>query len=644
MSSAQPRTVESPDSVGPAVRLDGGAMEVVLGPEFELLDGAHAGELLARVELCEQAKVSGLVVRFCASPAPPLLDVERLDSFSSRGQAEAALGEAERLVARLRDTALRTVAVVERELRGPNLELALACQRVLVAPALRVGLDGATLGVVPALGGVGALVLRLGALGALEHLLHGQLIAGEVAAELGLVDGCLPVDALVGTARQWIRRPRLERLGVLRHWLRGHARLPPRGYPVDARSDVAQALHGLVRSAFWSRDPRRASDAAFRCFSRLVCGEQSAALRGLARVLEERAPSAGAPPRLALIGGGRVGSELARRSLLAGGVVRLMERDETGLLRGVRRVHEQLRRAGLDGVSLERAMGHMTHTAELTRLGSFEVVIEAIAEEAVVKRRLLEQVATHLLRSSSEATLVTTSSTQELSRLASGSVGRVPLVGLHLGLVDERAYVELVSGEPTATMTIGRVLSALGYRVVPVADVAPGLCLRLVTAFIVEALELGREGYALSDVDLAARNWGFELGPSQLLDRLGQRTFSDLVAVGFLRSSRRFPAPARLEALLEAQPRRRRWSRLATPVPVERLVLRLVEEARAALQEGVVARAELADLAAVWGMGFPAYRGGPLSYAARLGEQKVQRRLSRLATLHGPRFEPNVVL
>lgn len=640
------------ESVGPAVRLDADTMEVVLGPSFELLDGAHVGELMARLSLCEQAGVRGLVLRFCAAESPRLLDVDRLDRFVTPGQAEAALAEAESLLQRLAQTRLIWMAVVERDLGGANLELALASHRIFAARGLRIGLDGAALGVIPALGGVSRLVARLGAGAALAHLLRAERIPSDVAVELGLVDDVLPEDALMLAVRQWMRRPKLPRLKALRAWARARTDVTFGKAQVDARSDVALALKARVHDAQWalvrntlgsSASRRRLEDA--RCFARLTCGEQSGALRRLARVLDERAPRAGAPPRLALIGGGRVGVDLATRTLLSGGVLRLLDRDEKALLRGVRRVRDGMGRAGLEGPKLERAMGHMTHSAELSRLGRFDVVVEAIAEESVVKRRLLEQVAGRLISSGSpRSTLVTTSSTHELSRLTTGNVGKLALVGLHFGLLGDRPYAELVQGDPTGTRIIGSLLSGLGYRVVAVADVAPGLCLRLATAFIVEGLELSREGYSLSEVDQSARNWGFELGPSELLQRVGQRTFSDLVALGFDRAPRRFPAPARLEAILEAQPKARRWSRPGTPVPVERLVLRLVEEARAALQDGVVERPELADLAAVWGMGFPAYRGGPLSYAEHQGEQRVRRRLTRLAALHGPRFQPNVVL
>ena len=55
----------------------------------------------------------------------------------------------------------------------------------------------------------------------------------------------------------------------------------------------------------------------------------------------------------------------------------------------------------------------------------------------------------------------------------------------------------------------------------------------------------------------------------------------------------------------------------------ERLVQPFVDEARAALAEGIVADADLVDAGAIFGTGFAPFRGGPLHYAATLRERPV---------------------
>ena len=50
----------------------------------------------------------------------------------------------------------------------------------------------------------------------------------------------------------------------------------------------------------------------------------------------------------------------------------------------------------------------------------------------------------------------------------------------------------------------------------------------------------------------------------------------------------------------------------------ERLVQPFVDEARAALADGIVDDADLVDAGAIFGTGFAPFRGGPLHYAATL--------------------------
>jgi len=69
-----------------------------------------------------------------------------------------------------------------------------------------------------------------------------------------------------------------------------------------------------------------------------------------------------------------------------------------------------------------------------------------------------------------------------------------------------------------------------------------------------------------------------------------------------------------------------------------------VNEAARAVGEGVVHNPRDGDLAAIFGIGFPPFRGGPLRYADDLGAARVVADLERLADRHGPRFKPCEVL
>jgi 3-hydroxyacyl-CoA dehydrogenase/enoyl-CoA hydratase/3-hydroxybutyryl-CoA epimerase len=76
----------------------------------------------------------------------------------------------------------------------------------------------------------------------------------------------------------------------------------------------------------------------------------------------------------------------------------------------------------------------------------------------------------------------------------------------------------------------------------------------------------------------------------------------------------------------------------------ERLVLALVNEAARALGDGVIRTPRDGDIGAVFGIGFPPFRGGPFRLADAMGARVVVEKLERLRERHGDRFAPAPLL
>ena len=76
----------------------------------------------------------------------------------------------------------------------------------------------------------------------------------------------------------------------------------------------------------------------------------------------------------------------------------------------------------------------------------------------------------------------------------------------------------------------------------------------------------------------------------------------------------------------------------------DRLVYAMLNEAARALDDGVVRTPRDGDIAAVFGMGFPPFRGGPLRTLDRIGASAAVETLRRLEGTYGPRFAPAPVL
>jgi 3-hydroxyacyl-CoA dehydrogenase/enoyl-CoA hydratase/3-hydroxybutyryl-CoA epimerase len=68
------------------------------------------------------------------------------------------------------------------------------------------------------------------------------------------------------------------------------------------------------------------------------------------------------------------------------------------------------------------------------------------------------------------------------------------------------------------------------------------------------------------------------------------------------------------------------------------LILPLLNEAVAALHDGVVEDADLLDAGVIFGTGFAPFRGGPIQYIRETGADALLARLSALRSSHGERF------
>jgi 3-hydroxyacyl-CoA dehydrogenase/enoyl-CoA hydratase/3-hydroxybutyryl-CoA epimerase len=77
---------------------------------------------------------------------------------------------------------------------------------------------------------------------------------------------------------------------------------------------------------------------------------------------------------------------------------------------------------------------------------------------------------------------------------------------------------------------------------------------------------------------------------------------------------------------------------------IERLIVIQSIEAARCIEERIVRRPIDADVGALLGWGYPAFRGGPIGWIHTLGVAKFVAIAHRLAAAHGPRFTPPQLL
>jgi 3-hydroxyacyl-CoA dehydrogenase/enoyl-CoA hydratase/3-hydroxybutyryl-CoA epimerase len=286
-----------------------------------------------------------------------------------------------------------------------------------------------------------------------------------------------------------------------------------------------------------------------------------------------------------------------------------------------------------------------------------DVVIEAIIENAEAKRALYAKIEPRLMPG---ALLATNTSSIEIETLAAGLQDPGRLVGLHFfNPVAQMQLVEIVKGAGSHAEAVrNAVLFTRKLDKLPLpCKSAPGFVVnRILTPYINEALFALAEGVPAELIDRAGTRFGMPMGPIELADVVGLDVSLHVGRV--LAEAFRRPVPQLLLDKVEQRKLGRKsgegfyvWkdgkpvhapSNAAPPPDLEdRLILPMLNEAAAALREGVIEDAELLDAGAIFGTGFAPFRGGPLQYAKERGVEEVTARLDALAKRYGERFRPD---
>jgi len=304
-----------------------------------------------------------------------------------------------------------------------------------------------------------------------------------------------------------------------------------------------------------------------------------------------------------------------------------------------------------------------------------DLLIEAVVEDPALKREVLARGEAAV---TPEGIVATNTSTINLDDLAPALKRPARFLGMHFfHPAQSMPLVEVIPRAGT-TAEVAAAVVALVKRLKKTPIIAANregfVVNRLFIPYLKEAFWLLHEGAAAEQIDRAMTDFGFAMGPLQLIDMSGldilvktdavmQRAFpyhgplppaaARLVEHGLLgqktsagvyryepgdRTPR--PNPAAEEIIAAVRLEQPRDAAVAASEIADRLVLRLAVEAFRALDEQLVGRPGDLDVAMVLGTGLADFRGGPLRYARRRGLGDVLARLSSFERLHGARFAP----
>ncbi len=387
--------------------------------------------------------------------------------------------------------------------------------------------------------------------------------------------------------------------------------------------------------------------------------------------------------RVGVVGAGTMGAGIAQLAAIRGCEVVIREVNEMALAAGALKVDALFRQAVGRGVltpgEAQHRLAAVQGTTAWNGFDNLDLVVEAVIEDLELKRKVFRELEAH---TRPETLLATNTSSLGVANIQQGLAHPERVAALHFfNPVHKMPLVEVAHAPTTAREAIASLTQwaiKLGKTPVIVTD-SPGFVVnRILIPYLNEAVLLVAEGMAPERVDEAMKRFGMLAGPLEVIDQVGLDVAAHIARTVQPAFADRFPPNPVFEALVQGgwlgqksknggfysysgKKKRVNAAALAVvrrtpansssllaslPPPAqlreatERMVLLMVNEAAAAVGEGLVAVPDLIDRAMVFGTGWAPHRGGPLRYADDRGVAECERVLNDLTRRLGPRFAP----
>jgi 3-hydroxyacyl-CoA dehydrogenase/enoyl-CoA hydratase/3-hydroxybutyryl-CoA epimerase len=648
-------------------------------------------------------------------------DVEMLQRVRTKEEAAALSRDGQQAMARLEELGKRKpiVAAMHGAALGGGLEVALACTYRIATDDRRtqLGQPEVQLGLIPGAGGTQRLPRLIGIAEALDLILTGKPVRASKARRLGLVDEVVPRPILLDVAR---RRAEELAAGVLRpdrsriHLGAGMPRVlreiadpevlqavALEENPIGRRILFQQARKALVRKTRGQYPaPEKALDAVrvgiehgideglrveAEHFGELVVSDVSRRLveiffatTALKKDTGVDDPTVKPAPvsKVGMVGAGLMGAGIAYVTADAGIPVRLKDKDDAALGRGLRQIQsileERVKRRRLTPHESEEKLALITGTTDWSGFKTSDVVVEAVFEDLKLKQDTLRDTD----REAPRALFASNTSSLPIGRIAEAAARPENVVGMHFfSPVNKMPLLEVVRGPRTSAQTVATAVALgkrIGKTVIVVNDGVGFYTSRILAPYMNEASFLLVDGAAVDDIDAALVDFGFPVGPMQLLDEVGidvgskvahimseafgermrpPEGFDKVVQDGrlgrkakkgfYLYEDAKEKGPRKVDATVyDLLPGGRKRSSPGHEEIAERCVLQMVNEAAHCLGEHILRSARDGDVGAIFGLGWPPFRGGPFRYADSLGAEQVVQRLTSYQERFGVRFTP----
>jgi 3-hydroxyacyl-CoA dehydrogenase/enoyl-CoA hydratase/3-hydroxybutyryl-CoA epimerase len=678
---------ESVNTISPAV-----------GDELEVLLGALEKDERVKAIVVASGKRDGFIAG---------AKIDLIQTVRTAEEGEALSRKAQAGFDRLEAYPKPVVAAIHGACLGGGLELALACHYRLAAddPRTQLGLPEVQLGIIPGAGGTQRLPRLIGIAAALDLILAGKSVKARKAGKLGLADEVVPGPILLAVARDRAlalatgklrREPRrggsgierVQRLALEENFLGREVLFRQAAQQVERKTKghypAPRAALDAVRHGY-EKGFAKGLEREARLFGELAVSPVARQLMDIFFAttalkkdngVDDPSVKGRTVSRVGVLGGGLMGSGISYVTVNAGIPVRVRERDDASAAKALAAVRaildERVKRRSIDRLERGATMRLLTTTTDWSGMESVDLLVEAVFEDLGLKQEMVRAFEAINPR----GIFASNTSSIPIGKIAEASRHPETVLGMHyFSPVNKMPLLEVIVTDRTApdvTATAVAVGKRQGKTVIVVRD-GPGFYTsRILAPYMNEAAWLLFEGAAVEDLDRAIVAYGFPVGPITLLDEVGIDVGAKVAHILQGAFGDRMKAPAALEDVVKAGrlgrknrkgfytydgkekrvdqtiydllPGGRTRKRIPAEEIQERIVLQMVNEAIRCLGEGILRSARDGDVGAVFGLGFPPFRGGPFRAADAMGAKELLARIERWREKHGVRFEPAPLL
>jgi 3-hydroxybutyryl-CoA dehydrogenase len=232
--------------------------------------------------------------------------------------------------------------------------------------------------------------------------------------------------------------------------------------------------------------------------------------------------------RVAVLGGGLMGSGIAEVTAAAGLPVVVREVDDDALAAARARVEASLQRAVSGGKRTEdeaqRTLEQIHFTLDVSDLADADLVIEAVPEDVDLKARVLADVADVV---DTQALIASNTSSIPIAQLAAAVRDSTRVLGLHFfSPVPVMGLVEVVVALDTSEETVAAgkaFVERVGKTAIETKDRSGFIVNMLLVPYLMAAVRMYEEGFATREaIDEGMKlGCGHPMGPLALCDLIG---------------------------------------------------------------------------------------------------------------------------